>query len=53
MGEQCPECHSYDGYDVMTCPFLVLNGKAKAMPSLSPEAVECLRAEGHWQSSPI
>jgi hypothetical protein len=45
MGEQCPKCHFYDGHNVLTCP-LVQSGKEKAMPGLSPEAVERLRQQG-------
>ena len=44
-GGVCPECGWTDGHNVEICP-LVLAGKAKKMPGLSPDAVERLRARG-------
>jgi hypothetical protein len=41
-GGVCQECGYKDGHNVEACP-LVLNGKAKLMPGLPPEAVERLR----------
>ena len=40
--ETCPDCGYTDGHNVAECP-RVLSGSAKAMPGLSPAAVERLR----------
>jgi hypothetical protein len=43
-GGICPECGYTDGHNVVVCP-LVLSVRAKAMPGLSPEAVEHVHTE--------
>ena len=50
MGEKCPECGFVDGHNCDACP-LVLSGQVKAMPGLSPEAVERIKAAERQRSS--
>jgi len=49
-GGLCRECGYVNGHDVTRCT-LVLSGKVKKMPGLSPDAFEWLRAQADGMGS--